>query len=181
MCRSSLVVLATLLCCCIPSSVESATEVTRAVFGSGGGQAAGSSMSVSYTVGQLTVARAQSANIEVGAGFWPPQYDSVTGMPEIVTPSHPVTYRLHQNLPNPFNPRTTIRYDLPVDSRVRLRLYDVAGRLIRTLVDGFEQAGARGVVWEGLDDHGSPVSSGIYIYTLETPEYRASGKLALVR
>lgn len=75
---------------------------------------------------------------------------------------------LHQNYPNPFNPGTTIRYTLPRAERVQLRVYDVHGRLVRTLRDGSEPAGDRRVEWDGRDRSGQPVASGVYLYRLTT-------------
>lgn len=91
---------------------------------------------------------------------------------------------LRQNHPNPFNPMTTIRYSIERAGRVRLVVYDVAGALVRTLVDG-EQAPAPGgfsVVWDGANNAGAPVASGVYFYRLTAPGgYEAVKKLVLVR
>ena len=90
--------------------------------------------------------------------------------------------RLHPNVPNPFNPRTTIAYALPRDaSRVRLRVYDLAGHQVRTLWDGPESAGERSVVWDGRDDANRPVASGVYLYELITPEKRLTRKMTLLK
>ena len=67
------------------------------------------------------------------------------------------------------------------DLHVRLKIYSVAGRLVRTLVDGPLPAGPQEVVWDGTDTHQHPVASGVYVYLLETPDFRAHSKLVLVR
>jgi hypothetical protein len=96
--------------------------------------------------------------------------------------SLPKSVRLHQNAPNPFNPRTTIRYDLPEDApKVELRVYDLSGRLVRTLVDGPQSAGSKSVVWAGRDEAGRFVATGVYLYVLATPAYRFTRKMALVK
>lgn len=91
---------------------------------------------------------------------------------------------LRQNHPNPFNPMTTIRYSIERAGRVRLAVYDVSGSLVRTLVDG-EQSPAPGgfsVVWDGSNNAGAPVASGVYFYRLTAPGgYAAVKKLVLVR
>jgi hypothetical protein len=73
---------------------------------------------------------------------------------------------LHQNTPNPFNPTTSIAFDIPEQGHVALRVYDVGGRLVRTLVDGRREAGTHVVPWNGRDDAGRPAPSGIYLYRL---------------
>lgn len=80
--------------------------------------------------------------------------------------SLPNRFFLHQNQPNPFNPLTQIRYDLPELSDVRLDIFNIAGRKVITLVNGWEQAGCKSVVWNGLDDEGKAVSSGVYLYKI---------------
>jgi hypothetical protein len=88
---------------------------------------------------------------------------------------------LHQNVPNPFNPVTTIRFDVAHAGRVRLHIYDVAGRRLRTLVDARMGAGAgKSVVWDGLDAAGRRLPSGLYFYRLEAPDLTATRKMLLV-
>jgi hypothetical protein len=88
---------------------------------------------------------------------------------------------LKQNHPNPFNPATEISFTLPVHTRVTLTVYDVAGRLVRTLVDGALTAGTRRVTWDGRDAEGREVSSGVYFYTLRTPESTVTRKMTLLK
>jgi flagellar hook assembly protein FlgD len=89
---------------------------------------------------------------------------------------------LHQNTPNPFNPTTVIRYDVPAaGGNVTLRIYDVAGRLIRTLVDGAQTSGQKSVTWQATDDLGSRVGSGVYFYHLRAPGFSETRKMVLVQ
>ena len=88
---------------------------------------------------------------------------------------------LHQNAPNPFNPLTTIRYDLPANARVRLSIIDVAGRRVRTLVDEQQTAGSRSAIWNGRDDAGRAVASGVYFYVLDAGKERLTRKLVLLK
>jgi hypothetical protein len=89
--------------------------------------------------------------------------------------------RLHQNHPNPFNPSTMIRYEIPARGRVRLNVYDVRGRLVRTLANGEQDAGPHQVVWMGDDVKGRRVASGVYLYRLETPNESLRRRMVLVR
>jgi hypothetical protein len=88
---------------------------------------------------------------------------------------------LAQNHPNPFNPTTTISYVVPSDGHVRLVVYDVAGRRIRTFVAGDVAQGSYSVTWNGLDDSGRPVSSGVYFSRLDMDDRSQIGKLVLLR
>ena len=89
--------------------------------------------------------------------------------------------RLHPNRPNPFNPRTTLAFDLPRESRVRLAVFDLAGRLVRTLVDGDLPAGAYEQVWDGADGDGRAMPSGTYVARLEAQGKVETRQLSLVR
>ena len=92
-----------------------------------------------------------------------------------------VALSLRQNVPNPFNPSTTIGYYLPRDTHVTLVVFDAAGRKIRTLVDGQGMKGHHEAVWIGHNDSGMPVSSGIYLYRLIAGKKIISKKMVLLR
>jgi len=94
-------------------------------------------------------------------------------------PPKPLT--LHQNYPNPFNPSTAISYFLPVDTHVSLSIYDIGGHLIRTLVDGHEPAGTNSIRWDGRNNRGSGVCSGVYYYRLIADRKALTRKLVLMR
>lgn len=88
---------------------------------------------------------------------------------------------LQQNVPNPFNPTTTIRYSIPVPGRVVLEVFDVAGGLVATLVEGTRPAGEGLVVWKGTDHRGARVASGVYFYRLRAPGGTITRKMILLR
>lgn len=94
-----------------------------------------------------------------------------------------ITLALHQNVPNPFNPQTTIGYDVPGDGAVRVKLWilDVAGRVVSILVNGNQPAGTREIVWRGTDDRGAQVASGVYFSVLEVAGERVTRKLVLLK
>jgi flagellar hook assembly protein FlgD len=86
-----------------------------------------------------------------------------------------------QNFPNPFNPSTTLTFDLAQAGHVTIQIYSVSGRLIRTLVNERRDAGRHGVEWNGKDTNGSNVPSGIYFYRMRASGYEATKKMILVR
>jgi hypothetical protein len=88
---------------------------------------------------------------------------------------------LSQNDPNPFGPATVIRYHLAATSRIRLGVYNVLGQEIRTLVDGVVPAGDQRVAWDGRDETGNRVSSGVYLYRLEAGSCRTVRKMLMVK
>ena len=93
----------------------------------------------------------------------------------------PKVYRLAQNYPNPFNPETTIRYDIAKTGSLHLSIYALIGQHIRTLVDGEQPAGSYSVKWDGRDDTGRDVASGVYLCRMEAGDYRAVRKMLLAR
>ena len=97
---------------------------------------------------------------------------------ELDTPS---VYVLKGASPNPFNPVTTVTYGVPADASVRLAIYSVAGRLVRTLVDGEVGAGHRTVVWDGRDDRGVEVGSGVYFCLMEAEGFSDTAKMVLMK
>lgn len=79
----------------------------------------------------------------------------------------PETFALHQNYPNPFNPITRIGFGIPVDSDVTVRIYNILGQEVKTLLSGQQPAGYRYVLWNGTDNLGQKVTSGMYIIVME--------------
>ncbi len=100
---------------------------------------------------------------------------------DITQTATPKANRLAQNFPNPFNPSTTIRFDMKAKGLVTIRIYDVAGRLVRALVDEARDAGSYSAVWDGTNTLGSNAASGIYFYKMETAGFVATRKLVLLR
>jgi FlgD Ig-like domain len=93
----------------------------------------------------------------------------------------PEAYALQQNHPNPFNPSTTIQFDLPKAGEVTLKIYNSVGQLVRTLVSGDYEAGAHKVIWDAKDDHGTQVASGVYVSVLKAGNFVAQQKLVLMK
>lgn len=103
---------------------------------------------------------------------------SPTSTNDVNTPRH---YVLHQNVPNPFNPKTTIRYRVPTASDVKLSIYDPAGQLIQTLVNDLHEGGTYTVQWNGENEQGVSMPSGVYLYRLEAKNFSETRKMILLR
>lgn len=93
----------------------------------------------------------------------------------------PESYTLHQNFPNPFNPTTKIKYDLPEDALVSVSIYDLMGRMIKSLSFGYKSAGYHSLQWDATNDIGESVSAGMYIYTIQAGDYIATKKMVLLK
>jgi subtilisin family serine protease len=93
----------------------------------------------------------------------------------------PTVYALYQNYPNPFNPTTTIRLDVPERADGALQVYDISGRLVRTLYSGAMNAGRYTFSWDSRDDHGNLVGTGMYFYRFNSHSYVATQKMLLVK
>jgi flagellar hook assembly protein FlgD len=93
----------------------------------------------------------------------------------------PQTFVLHPAYPNPFNPSTTISYDLPEQAQVTLGIYDLLGKQIKTLVNQSQDAGNRIAVWDGTDDLGRPVSAGVYLYQIQAGDFTQTRKMLLLK
>lgn len=90
-------------------------------------------------------------------------------------------FELLPNRPNPFASSTTLQYGLPASRRVRIRIYDLGGRLIRILDEGARDAGLREIVWDGRDRGGRAAAPGVYVVRIETKEGSVARKIQLVR
>jgi hypothetical protein len=93
----------------------------------------------------------------------------------------PTVFAGFPNHPNPFNPRTVLRFDLPSALPVSVEIYDARGRRVRTLLQGDLPAGSHQAVWDGCDDGGRPVVSGVYLSLVRAGRHEARGKMVLVR
>ncbi|HIB29263.1 MAG TPA: T9SS type A sorting domain-containing protein, partial [Candidatus Marinimicrobia bacterium] len=93
----------------------------------------------------------------------------------------PEVFVLRQNYPNPFNPVTTIAYDIPEIANVRIDMYNILGQKVRTLVNGTHQPGVYHVRWNGTNDFGNPLSSGMYFYRISSEQFISVKKLVLMK
>jgi hypothetical protein len=93
----------------------------------------------------------------------------------------PYDFALYQNYPNPFNPATVIRYELPVESNIAIRIHNILGQEVKTLVNEEQAAGVRQVIWNGRNNAGASVASGVYFYRLQAGDFVDTKKLLLLK
>lgn len=93
----------------------------------------------------------------------------------------PELFKLHANYPNPFNPITSIAYDLSKTTFVNISIFDMTGRKIRTLIKRSQEEGYKSVLWNGANDRGETVSAGLYLYTITIKNKRQTRKMLLLK
>jgi hypothetical protein len=103
---------------------------------------------------------------------------AVSPVPDGTPPLRP---RLLGNYPNPFNPRTTIRFSLDASRPVRISIYDLGGRLVKLLIDGVRPPGEQEIEWDGTTRDGRPCPAGVYFVHLKTEGERDTGRLSLIK
>jgi hypothetical protein len=145
-----------------------------------GANATGAFIANTLLVGQgarITLASAFGPGGAPAAAPWTAE-PAGTGEEETAAP---LAFGLDQNYPNPFNPSTTIRFSLPEARPVRLEVFDELGRTIRTLVSDQRPAGSHVTVWDGRNDQGVAVGSGVYFYRLTAGEFTQLRSLLLLK
>jgi len=133
-------------------------------------------MKRNYSGDELTLLAREAMGEEVNWGLFKPTIESEPV--EIVLPEK---FALGNNYPNPFNPMTTIEYDLPEDAKVTLTVYDIIGREVARLVNATNPAGFYKVIWDGKDKSGNLVSSGVYIYRIQAGSFTQTRKMVFIR
>ena len=113
--------------------------------------------------------------------IWLIKTDSEGNLSTQTTIELPIKFTLYQSYPNPFNPITTIHYDLPNDGFVNIVIYDMLGREVNTLVQEFQTAGFKSVQWDGSNSMGRPVSAGVYLYQIQAGEFVQIKKMVLLK
>ena len=105
--------------------------------------------------------------------------DVMTGASEMPVP---MQFTLYQSAPNPFNPSTVITYDVPAGGgQVTIRIFDVSGRLVKTLVNEHNTVGQKTVRWDGRNDQGEYVATGVFFYRMQAPGYEKTMKMTLLK
>ncbi|MBN1292299.1 MAG: T9SS type A sorting domain-containing protein, partial [Candidatus Latescibacteria bacterium] len=100
--------------------------------------------------------------------------------PTATTEDHPIPLHLYGNYPNPFNPQTRISYSIDQPSEIRFEIYNVLGQHVRTLDDGYREAGFYTVFWNGLNDTGNPCSAGVYLYRMIAGSRSITSKMLMM-
>ena len=93
----------------------------------------------------------------------------------------PINFELNQNCPNPFNPLTEIKYGIPENSHVKITVYDLLGNIISNLINENQSAGFKTIVWDATNNQGQSVSAGVYLYSIESGEFRQTKKMILLK
>ena len=93
----------------------------------------------------------------------------------------PEIFSLYQNFPNPFNPMTTIEYDLPKNVIVDINVYDMKGRFVKNILKSFQTSGYKAVQWNATNYQDESVSGGMYLYTIQAGEFRQTKKMLLLK
>jgi hypothetical protein len=114
-------------------------------------------------------------------GVWCFPVKTPPGAVDGTNPNVPATYSLGQNFPNPFNPTTVIAYGMERKGKIDISIFNVLGQHVKTLVDGEAEAGVHQAVWDGTDQNGAAVASGVYFYKMTTEKYVETRKMALMR
>jgi hypothetical protein len=156
-------------------NAEAQYKVPFSVIGSGGGVLTSSSYRIVGTLGQPTAGITSSPSNNSYFGFWYLPTTIITDV-ERMPGNLPTEYRLEQNYPNPFNPATTIQFALPQRSSIVLKVFDMLGREVTTLVDGELDPGEYRVVFDA-----SGLPSGVYVYRIHAEGFSQSKKLLLLR
>ena len=169
-------------------SIEENNEdgLLRIAGSSGNGSENGSLVKLNFTVAEdfdgeeieVTVSKYRfNENVE-GVNVVGVFTKSAMGIESDLIPSQ---YALYQNHPNPFNPVTTLRYDLPEDALVNITIYDMMGRQVKTLINDQQTAGYRSIQWNATNNADSPVSAGLYLYMIQAGEFRQTKKMVLLK
>lgn len=142
---------------------------------SGGQKSANSSFIINSSIGETLTGKSLNSNNYLNAGFWSIyQADIIVSVED--NQNAPLEFNLGQNYPNPFNPNTTIQFSLPRKTQLRINLYNILGEKVKTITEGLYEAGNHKVTL----NVGS-LSSGTYIYRLESSEFKAVKKFMLLK
>ena len=156
----------------------SANKIERQVLDGGGAMwLETANYKLSSSLGQSIIGTQDGATKNVYTGFWNPWVVQMTPVEweEVDQTQLPKEFGLRQNYPNPFNPATVIEYALPKASQVRIQIYNILGQRVRNLVDEPQEPGYKMIHWDGKDDYGKEVSSGIYFYRIVAHTDQGSG------
>ena len=170
-----------LLSCLVLAPNVNAVKMKTQCIGAGGVIGCSSAnYKVSATVGQTAIGKSENSYWAYH-GFWNPWVIQTTDVEDGLEVLLPRDFNLSQNSPNPFNPQTVIEYALPQDSHVRVVVYNVLGQKVKVLKNEWEEAGFRKVVWDGKDQKGEEVGTGIYFYKILTDNFVKTKKMVLLK
>ena len=182
----SLVVLVLLVWCIFGKSHSNSPEydIPRQVLDGGGAMwDSTTSYKLCSSIGQSITGVHQGDTKIVYVGFWNPWVVEASPVEweEVDYTQGPTEFGLRQNYPNPFNPATVIEYALPKTSEVNIEIYNVLGQKVRHLVDELQEPGYKKIYWDGKDDQGNELSSGVYFYRIQAGDFVETRKMTLLK
>ena len=159
------------------TAVHAQFKIARSAFGSGGAVSSDGSFRLAGTIGQSAIGVSQNSEHRILSGFWfQKPIDIATSVENHEPQTVPETFSLEQNYPNPFNPSTNISFSILEDGRVSLKIYNLLGQAVATLIDKEMTAGAYEVVFDA-----QALPSGIYLYRMQAAEFSQVRRLTLVK
>lgn len=155
-----------------------AFEIDWFTIDGGGGTSTAGNLTLHGTVGQADAGPLEGGAFMLKGGFWPAASTTATDAPELADSAGlPRVARLSLAAPNPFRDRSTLEFDLPREGRATIRVYDITGRLVQTLVEDELPPGSHRAVWDGRDGQGLRVASGVYLVRMQAGSFGATRKL----
>ena len=158
------------------STAFSQYQISNSVFGGGGNKTANTNYTLNSTVGEPFIGKSVSPINQQQAGFWYIYQQSTITDVENEETTMPTVFKLEQNYPNPFNPSTVIKFAVPEKSNVVIKIYDILGNEIITLVNEEMDAG-----WYEKSFNANGISSGVYLFRMEAENYVNTKKMILLR
>ena len=157
------------------------TAIPSSTFNMAFGVSSAANTIITSTAGEVLVGPSEGENTRTASGFLVVLHrlQSTVAIDEVA--GLPASYALHQNYPTPFNPSTTLEFDLPAAADIYIVVYDLLGKEVVRLVEQRLEAGYHQLIWNGRDRRGREVPTGMYIVLMATPEYRKSIKLVLLK
>ncbi|MEZ5064246.1 MAG: FlgD immunoglobulin-like domain containing protein [bacterium] len=161
----------------LPASLAHALEISWHTFDAGGGRSEAANLALFGIIGQPDAGTLGGGTYELRGGFLGGAGEAATDSPEDAPNVAPGAHGLGFAAPNPFVADTSLRFELARPAHARLRVYDVSGRLVRTLVDGPLDAGRHAANWDGRDDSGRRVASGVFFVRMQAEGFGAVRKI----
>jgi len=153
----------------------SSAQTITGVFSAVGDKSTNSTQHLSFTIGESLIGFSNNSSTNSYSGFWYTYIESITTNVEDQL-TVPIEYRLEQNYPNPFNPSTTISWQSPVSSWQSIKVFDVLGNEVATIVDEYREAGRHRITFDA-----SQLSSGVYFYKIQAGRFTSTKKMLLIK
>ena len=156
--------------------------MTKSTFSNAGGSSISANYILKGAAGQSVSGQSEDTDYIEQAGFYTHSKLREVGTQEPNTPAVPNVFSLSHPYPNPVaSAKITVRYGVPRLAKVSIKVYDVTGRTVRTLIAGEQKAGFYNLQWDGKSDYGSKLSQGIYFVRMISQDFRATKKLVLLK